>query len=61
MTWTVNDIPDQSERIVLVTGANSGLGFETTKALLSKGAKVIMGCRSLEKGQEAFHKLLQKG
>ena len=53
MGWTVNEIPDQSGRIALVTGANSGLGFETSKALLHKGATVIMGCRSIEKGEEA--------
>ncbi len=47
--WNVADIPDQSGRIVIVTGANSGLGLETTRALVAKNAKVIMACRTLSK------------
>jgi protochlorophyllide reductase len=52
--WTVDDIPDLHDRIVIVTGANSGLGLETTKALAAKGAHVIMACRSAERGRVAF-------
>ncbi len=59
MIWTAENIPDQDGRIALVTGANSGLGFETSKALLQKGAIVIMGCRSLIKAQRARKALLQ--
>jgi protochlorophyllide reductase len=51
--WTVNDIPDLHGRIALVTGANSGLGLETTKALATKGAHVIMACRNAERGRVA--------
>jgi len=51
--WTVDDISQQDGKIVIVTGANSGLGFNTTKALALKGAKVIMACRNLEKGEKA--------
>ena len=51
--WTTNDLPDFQGKTVLITGANSGLGFEATKALASKGAHVIMASRSLEKGQQA--------
>jgi NAD(P)-dependent dehydrogenase (short-subunit alcohol dehydrogenase family) len=46
-------MPDCSDRTVLITGANSGLGFEATKAFAAKGATVIMACRSLDRGQEA--------
>jgi len=47
MRWTVADIPDQSGRIALVTGANSGTGFETAQALAAKGAEVVIATRSL--------------
>ena len=49
--WTANDIPDQTGRIIIVTGANSGIGFETTKALAAKGATLVMACRNLDKSQ----------
>lgn len=51
--WTIDHIPQQGERIAIVTGANSGLGYITTRALALKGAKVIMACRNLEKGEMA--------
>jgi hypothetical protein len=52
-SWTAEDIPDCSGKTVLVTGANSGLGYEATKALARKGATVIMACRSLDRGADA--------
>jgi NAD(P)-dependent dehydrogenase (short-subunit alcohol dehydrogenase family) len=51
--WTDADIPDQTGRTVLVTGANSGLGFLTSQALARHGAHVIMAVRDLNKGHEA--------
>jgi len=51
--WTPHDIPDLSGRTYVVTGANSGLGLETTRALAAKGAHVIMACRDPEKGRAA--------
>src|SRR3954454_1017395 len=52
--WTGADIPDQSGRTVLVTGANSGLGLRSAEALASAGAHVLLGCRNPEKGAWAL-------
>ncbi len=57
--WTAQDITSQAGRVAIVTGANSGLGFFTSKALAMKEARVIMACRNLEKGEEARQKILQ--
>jgi NAD(P)-dependent dehydrogenase (short-subunit alcohol dehydrogenase family) len=51
--WTVADMPDQSGRTVVVTGANSGLGFETARAFAARSADVVLACRSTERGAEA--------
>lgn len=57
--WTKKDIPDLSGRTAIVTGANSGLGYETTKALAGAGARVIMACRTLSKAKGAQAKLVE--
>lgn len=51
--WTIADIPDQSGRTAVITGANTGLGFETAKALAEKGAHVVIAVRNTSKGDEA--------
>ncbi len=51
--WTQADIPDLAGKVVVITGANSGLGLESTKALAAKGATVVMACRNLDKAQQA--------
>ena len=56
-TWSVNDIPDLSGKVMIVTGGNTGIGYETAKALLSKGAKVYLACRSETKALAAIEKL----
>ena len=53
MVWTEADIPDQSGRLALVTGANSGLGLETARALAARGARVLLACRDPERGEQA--------
>ncbi|WP_248962048.1 oxidoreductase [Sphaerisporangium perillae] len=55
--WTADNIPDQTGRTFIVTGANSGLGLETTRALSRRGARVIMAVRNLDKGRQALDDL----
>ncbi|MFT7467507.1 MAG: NAD(P)-dependent dehydrogenase (short-subunit alcohol dehydrogenase family) [Candidatus Pseudothioglobus sp.] len=50
---------DLSHQVVIVTGANTGIGFETARALAAAGARVILACRSAEKAQAAVDKILQ--
>ena len=61
MSWTIDDMPDQQGRVALVTGANSGLGLETTRALISRGCTVLMACRSARKAEAARAQLLEAG
>jgi NAD(P)-dependent dehydrogenase (short-subunit alcohol dehydrogenase family) len=51
--WTTDDIPDQTGRTILVTGANSGLGLRSAEALAAKGARVLLGCRNEAKAKVA--------
>ena len=58
MPWTAADIPDQSGRLALITGANAGLGLETARALAARGATVVLACRSPQRAEAARRELL---
>ncbi|GCE10830.1 oxidoreductase [Tengunoibacter tsumagoiensis] len=55
--WTTAYMPDLTGRVALITGANSGLGLETARALAAHGAHVILTSRSVDKGQRAMQRL----
>jgi len=56
--WTTADIPDQSGRVAVITGANTGLGYETALALAAHGAHVVLAVRSLDKGKDAIARII---
>ena len=51
--WTSDDVPGQQGRLAVVTGANTGLGFETAQILAARGASVVLAVRDIEKGKRA--------
>ncbi|KAA2264339.1 SDR family NAD(P)-dependent oxidoreductase [Solihabitans fulvus] len=59
--WTEADLPDQSGRTVLITGANSGLGLRSAAVLAGRGARVLLACRSPERGERALAEVLAGG
>ena len=59
-TFCLENVPSQSGRVAIVTGANTGLGYETTLGLAQTGATVVMACRSLTKAEAAQQQILQQ-
>lgn len=57
MPFTAADVPDQSGKTIIVTGANSGIGFEAAAVLAAKGARVLLGCRSRDKAEAAMARI----
>ncbi len=56
--FTAEDVPDQSGKTVFITGANTGLGYEAAKVLAGKNGRVIIGCRSKDKAEQARDNIL---
>ena len=63
MTWTEKDVPDESGRVAIVTGSNTGLGYDTARVLAARGARVVMAVRDTAKGDAAAARIreLSKG
>ena len=59
-SWDVNKVAPQKGKIAVVTGANTGLGYETALSLASKEMKVILACRNLKKAEQAKAHILRK-
>lgn len=59
--WTTSNIPDLSGKVIIVTGGNIGLGYESVKAFSEKGAEVILASRSIEKGDKAKAEIEKNG
>jgi len=57
--WTFENIPDLQGKTIIVTGGNSGLGYESVKAFALKGATVVLACRNLAKGEKAKNEILK--
>jgi NAD(P)-dependent dehydrogenase (short-subunit alcohol dehydrogenase family) len=58
-TWTESDIPDQRGRVAVVTGSNTGLGFDTARILAERGATVVLAVRDLERGKRAAARIAE--
>lgn len=56
-SWTAEQIPDQNERVFVVTGANGGLGLATTRALARRGGHVVLAVRDEDKGRRAVEEI----
>ena len=56
-SWTIDDMPDLSGRLALVTGANSGLGYVTARELARRGARVVLACRDPGRGAAALDQM----
>lgn len=56
--WSIDQVPSQLGRVAIVTGANSGIGYEVALGLVKKDVEVILACRNIQKAEEAKAKIL---
>ena len=59
--WTASDIPDLTGKTAMITGGNSGVGFETAVELARHGATTIIACRSASRGEAALDRIKESG
>jgi len=57
VNWTLNDLPDLSGKVIVITGANSGIGYESARAFARNGAQIILACRDNGKANQALLKI----
>lgn len=55
--WSLEQVPDLSGRVMVITGANSGIGYEAARALAQRGAEVVLACRSRQKAEAAAERI----
>ena len=58
--WTESSVPNLQGKCALITGANSGIGFESARVMAEKGAQVILACRNESKAIQAMSKILER-
>ena len=55
--WTAADVPDQSGRVAIITGSNTGIGYQAAAVLAGRGAHVVLAVRNLAKGNDAVSRI----
>jgi short-subunit dehydrogenase len=58
--WTTDNIPDQTGKTIIITGATSGLGKQATRVLAKKNAQIVMAIRNTEKGETLVKEILNE-
>jgi NAD(P)-dependent dehydrogenase (short-subunit alcohol dehydrogenase family) len=57
MTWSATQLPDLTGRTAVITGANSGIGWQTAKALAQHGCRVVLACRDVDRGKQSAERI----
>nr|ANV78961.1 short chain dehydrogenase [uncultured Candidatus Thalassoarchaea sp.] len=59
MNWKIKMMENQTGKVAIITGSNTGIGYHMAYGLASKGANVVMACRNLEKASDSRNKILK--